>query len=67
MGESRSADCRGSTRGAAIAVWLAAGASARDWANANGEADPAEAPPNERSGTEDGTPLVGMSGAPKGG
>ena len=59
--------CSGSTRGAAIAVWVAAGAIARDWAKANGEAEPAEAPPNERNGTDDGIPLVGMSGAPKGG
>ena len=63
----RSAACSGSTRGAAIAVWLAAGASARDWGKAKGEADPAEAPPKERTGTEDGIPSVGTFTAPKGG
>src|SRR5271170_5998598 len=40
---------------------------ARDCANAKGEAEPAEAPPKERSGTEEGTPSAGMSGAPNGG
>ena len=58
--------CRGSTRGAAIAVWLTAGATARDWTKAKGEADSAEAP-NERYGNEDGTPSVGASGWANGG
>jgi hypothetical protein len=58
--------CRGSTRGAAIAVWLTAGATARDWTKAKGEAEPAEAP-NEGWGTEDGTPSVGTSGGATGG
>ena len=66
-GTARSEERNRSMRGAASEVWLAAGASARDWANANGEAEPADAPPNERYGTEEGTPLVGMSGEPKGG
>src|SRR5208282_861268 len=66
-GTVRSIDCNASTRGAVIAVWLAAGARARDCANAKGEADPADAPPKERPGTEDGRPSVGMSSAPKGG
>ena len=66
-GTDPAAVCSGSTRGAAVAVWVAAGAIDRDWAKANGEADPAEAPPKERSGTDEGTPLVGLSGAPKGG
>jgi hypothetical protein len=40
---------------------------ARDCAKAKGEAEPAEAPPNERSGSDEGAPFVGTSGAPKGG